>query len=107
MSVFPAYGIEPEDLQSRSAILINADDGRVLFEKNANDKMQPASITKIMLMVLISERMRDGLITPDQEMTISENAAGMGGSQIYLEAYEVQTVENMLKAISMLSLIHI
>jgi D-alanyl-D-alanine carboxypeptidase (penicillin-binding protein 5/6) len=81
MSVFPAYGIEPEDLQSRSAILINADDGRVLFEKNANDKMQPASITKIMLMVLISERMRDGLITPDQEMTISENAAGMGGSQ--------------------------
>lgn len=40
--------------------------------------MQPASITKIMLMVLISERMRDGLITPDQEMTISENAAGMG-----------------------------
>ncbi|NLK64806.1 MAG: D-alanyl-D-alanine carboxypeptidase [Tissierellia bacterium] len=103
MMVLPAYGIEPEDLQSRSAILINADDGRVLFEKNANDKMQPASITKIMLMVLISERMQDGQITLDQEMTISENAAGMGGSQIYLEAYEVQTVENMLKAISMRS----
>jgi D-alanyl-D-alanine carboxypeptidase (penicillin-binding protein 5/6) len=103
MMVVTAYGIEPEDLQSRSAILINADDGRILFEKNANDKMQPASITKIMLMVLISERMADGQITLDQEMTISENAAGMGGSQIYLEAYEVQTVENMLKAISMRS----
>ena len=103
MMVVPVYGIEPEDMQSRSAILINADDGKILFEKNANDKMQPASITKIMLMVLISERMDDGQMTLDQEMTISENAAGMGGSQIYLEAYEVQTVENMLKAISMRS----
>ena len=103
MMIVPAFGIEPEDMQSRSAILINADDGSILFEKNANDKMQPASITKIMLMVLISERMDDGQMTLDQEMTISENAAGMGGSQIYLEAYEVQTVENMLKAISMRS----
>ncbi len=103
MMIVPAFGIEPENMQSLSAILINADDGRILFEKNANDKVQPASITKIMLMVLISERMDEGQITLDQEMTISENAAGMGGSQIYLEAYEVQTVENMLKAISMRS----
>jgi len=103
MMIVPAYGIGPEEMQSRSAILINADDGSILFEKNAHDKMQPASITKIMLMVLISEKMDDGQITLDQEMTISENAAGMGGSQIYLEAYETQTVENMLKAISMRS----
>ncbi len=103
MPVVPAYAIEPEDMQSLSAILINADDGRILFEKNANDKMQPASITKIMLMVLISEKMDAGQIALDQEMTISENAAGMGGSQIYLEAYEVQNVESMLKAISMRS----
>lgn len=103
MMVVPAYGITPEDMQSRSAILINADDGTVLFEKSANDKMQPASITKIMLLVLVSERMEDGQMTLDQEMTISENAAGMGGSQIYLEAYETQNVENMLKAISMRS----
>ncbi len=103
MMVVPAYGITPTDLQSRSAILINADDGTVLFEKSANDKMQPASITKIMLLVLISERMADGQLTLDQELTVSENAAGMGGSQIYLEAYETQTVENMLKAISMRS----
>ena len=103
MMIVPAYGITPEDLQSRSAILINADDGTVLFEKSANDKMQPASITKIMLLVLISERMENGQLTLDQELTVSENAAGMGGSQIYLEAYETQTVENMLKAISMRS----
>ncbi len=103
VGLVPTYGITPDEMQSRSAILINADDGKVLFEKNANDKMQPASITKIMLLVLVSERMADGLVTLNQEMTISENAAGMGGSQIYLEAYETQTVESMLKAIAMRS----
>lgn len=102
MSV-PVFGIEAESLQSRSAILINADDGQVLFEKSSNDKMAPASITKIMLLLLISEKMDNGEITLDQELTVSEYAAGMGGSQIYLEAYETQTVESMLKAISMRS----
>ncbi len=101
--IVPAYGIEPESLQSKAAILINADDGKILFEKNAHDKMQPASITKIMLLVLISEKMNSGEITLDQELTVSEYAAGMGGSQIYLEAFETQTVESMLKAISMRS----
>lgn len=101
--VVPAYGIDAESLQSRAIILINSDDGQVLFEKNSNDKMPPASITKIMLLVLVSEKMENGEITLDQEMTISEYAAGMGGSQIYLEANETQTVESMLKAISMRS----
>lgn len=99
----PVYGIEAESLQSRSAILINADDGQVLFEKSSNDKMAPASITKIMLLLLISEKMDNGEIKLEQELTVSEYAAGMGGSQIYLEAYETQTVESMLKAISMRS----
>lgn len=99
----PAYGIEPESLQSRAAILINGDDGQILFEKNSNDKMPPASITKIMLLLLISEKMDNGEITLDQELTVSEYASGMGGSQIYLEANETQTVESMLKAISMRS----
>ncbi len=103
LMIVPAYGIEPEGLQSRAAILINADDGQVLFEKNSNDKMPPASITKIMLLLLISEKMENGEITLDQELTVSEYAAGMGGSQIYLEANETQTVESMLKAISMRS----
>ena len=103
MMVVPAYGIEAESLQSRAAILINGDDGQILFEKNADDKMPPASITKIMLLLLISERMENGEITLDQELTVSEYASGMGGSQIYLEAYETQTVESMLKAISMRS----
>lgn len=101
--IFNVYGAEAESLQSKSAILINADDGQVLFEKNSNDKMAPASITKIMLLVLISEKLDSEDLKLEQEMTISENAAGMGGSQIYLEAYEVQTVESILKAICMRS----
>jgi len=68
-----------------------------------NDKMSPASITKIMLLVLISEKMDNNEIALNQELTISENAAGMGGSQVFIEEYEVQTVENMLKAICMRS----
>ena len=100
---FNAYAIEAESLQSKSAILINADDRQVLFEKNMNDKMAPASITKIMLLVLISEKMDSNEIKLNQELTISKNAAGMGGSQVFIEEYEVQTVENMLKAICMRS----
>jgi D-alanyl-D-alanine carboxypeptidase (penicillin-binding protein 5/6) len=103
MMVVPAFGIEAESMQSRAAILINGDDGQILFEKNSNDKMPPASITKIMLLLLISEKMENGEITLDQELTVSEYASGMGGSQIYLEANETQNVESMLKAISMRS----
>lgn len=97
------YAVEAEQLQSKSAILINADDRQILFEKNANDKMAPASITKIMLLVLISEKMDNNEIALNQEMTISKNAAGMGGSQVFIEENEVQTVESMLKAICMRS----
>lgn len=103
LMIVPAFGLEADGLQSRAAILINGDDGQILFEKNSNDKMPPASITKIMLLLLISEKMEAGEITLDQELTVSEYASGMGGSQIYLEANERQTVENMLKAISMRS----
>lgn len=103
LMVVPAFGIEAESMQSRAAILINGDDGQILFEKNSNDKMPPASITKIMLLLLISEKMENGEITLDQELTVSEYASGMGGSQIYLEANETQNVESMLKAISMRS----
>ncbi|MDD2494291.1 MAG: D-alanyl-D-alanine carboxypeptidase [Tissierellia bacterium] len=98
-----AYGIEPDSLMSKSAILMNADNRQILFEKNVNDKMAPASITKIMLLVLISEKMDNNEITLNQEMTVSKTAAGMGGSQVFIEENEVQTVENMLKAICMRS----
>lgn len=98
-----AYALNAEQLQSKSAVLINADDKQVIFEKNMNDKMAPASITKIMLLVLISEKMDKNEIALNQELTISKNAAGMGGSQVFIEENEVQTVESMLKAICMRS----
>jgi D-alanyl-D-alanine carboxypeptidase (penicillin-binding protein 5/6) len=97
------FAIEPDSLQSRSAVLIHADGGQVLFEKNKDDKMAPASITKIMLLVLISEKLNSGEIALNQELTVSEYASGMGGSQVFLEANEVQSVESMLKAICMRS----
>jgi D-alanyl-D-alanine carboxypeptidase (penicillin-binding protein 5/6) len=97
------YALDAEQLQSKSVILINADDRQVIFEKNMNDKMAPASITKIMLLVLISEKMNRNEISLNQELTISKNAAGMGGSQVFIEENEVQTVESMLKAICMRS----
>lgn len=98
-----ALALDAEQLQSKSAILINADDRQVIFEKNMNDKMAPASITKIMLLLLISEKMDNNEIALNQELTISKNAAGMGGSQVFIEENEVQTVESMLKAICMRS----
>lgn len=97
------YGIEPDSLMSKSAVLINSDNRQILFEKNANDKLPPASITKIMLLVLISEKLDSNEITLNQELTISKTAAGMGGSQVFIEENEVQTVENMIKAICMRS----
>jgi D-alanyl-D-alanine carboxypeptidase (penicillin-binding protein 5/6) len=79
-SAVQSYAVDAESLQSRSAILINADSGQILFEKNSSDKMAPASITKVMLLVLISEKLESGEIKLDQELTVSENASGMGGS---------------------------
>lgn len=86
-----------------SAILIDADTGTVLYEKNPHDQLQPASITKVMTMLLIMEAIDSGVITMDEKVTTSEYAASMGGSQIFLEAGETMTVEEMLKGIAMAS----
>ncbi len=90
-------------LTSKSVILINADDGEILYEKNSNQKLSPASITKIMLLILTSEKLNSGDIKLTDETTITKYAASMGGSQVFLEENEVQTVENLLKAICMRS----
>lgn len=98
-----AYGAEDLNLTSKSAVLINADDGKILFEKNCNDRLSPASITKIMLLVMACEKLDSNEIALTDEVTISAHAASMGGSQVFLEETEVQTVENLLKAICMRS----
>jgi serine-type D-Ala-D-Ala carboxypeptidase (penicillin-binding protein 5/6) len=83
-----------------SAILIERDTGKILYEKNSNEQLPPASMTKIMTMVLIMEALDKGTLKMDEKIRTSEYAASMGGSQIFLEPGEEMTVEQMLKGIA-------
>ena len=88
------------NLKSQSGIIIEADTGKVLFEKDADTKRPPASMTKIMTMLLIAEELEKGNILLKDEVAISERAASMGGSQIYLEKGSTATVEELLTTIA-------
>lgn len=91
------------ELKSPSAILMEASTGQVIYEKDADTSLHPASITKIMTLILIFDAIKDGKIGLDDEVTVSEYAASMGGSQVFLEAGEKQTVDTMIKCISVAS----
>ena len=91
------------NISSKSAILMDVGSGQILYEKNAHDKLPPASVTKVMTMLLICEALDDSKITLNDSVQISENAAGMGGSQIFLEPGEVQKVDTLLKGIAVAS----
>ena len=86
-----------------SAILMEKETGEVLFEKNADDPGFPASVTKIMTMLLIMEAMESGAFGPDDVVVASERAASFGGSCVYLEAGERMSVRDMLKCIAVVS----
>lgn len=86
-----------------SAVLMDADTGTVLLEKNSEQRLPPASITKIMTMLLIMEAIEQGKLAYDEVVVVSEHAASMGGSQIFLEAGEEMTVDDLLKGIAMAS----
>ncbi len=86
------------DINAKSAILMEVNTGEILYEDNANEKVSPASITKIMSLLLIMEAIDDSRITLETQVTTSEHAASMGGSQIWLEPGEVMTVHELLKA---------
>ncbi|NLK21729.1 MAG: D-alanyl-D-alanine carboxypeptidase [Epulopiscium sp.] len=90
-------------IESPSAVLMEAKTGKVLFEKNMNEKHFPASTTKIMTLLLIYEAVEQGKISWGDMVTVSERAAGMGGSQVYLELNEQQTVHDMTKCIAVAS----
>ena len=92
-------GVELAD-NVRSAILIERDTGKVLYEKNSNEPLPPASMTKIMTMLLIMEALDEGKLSYDEKVRASEYAASMGGSQIFLEAGEEMTVQELLKGIA-------
>ena len=90
-------------LQSDSYVLMEASTGTVLHEKDMHKVLPPASITKIMTLILIYEALEDGTITKDTIVTTTDHAASMGGSQVYLEAGEQQSVETLIKCITISS----
>ncbi|WP_248925356.1 D-alanyl-D-alanine carboxypeptidase family protein [Paenibacillus hamazuiensis] len=88
---------------AQSAVLLDVDTGTIILDKNKDAKLPPASITKIMTMLLIMEALDQGKIKMDEKVRTSEYAASMGGSQIFLEPGEEMTVQDMLKGIAMAS----
>ena len=90
-------------LSCESAILMEVSGGDILYEKNSDEQLPPASITKIMTLLLIYEAERDGKISFDDIVTVSAHAASMGGSQVYLEEGEKQTAAELTKCIAIAS----
>ena len=91
------------NIESQSAILIEASSGKILYEKNSHEQLRPASVTKIMSILLIMEALDSGKISLTDKVPCSENATSMGGSQIWLDSRETLTVDEMLKAICVVS----
>lgn len=89
--------------KAKSAILIEKDTGKILYDKNAHEKLPPASMTKIMTLLLIMEALDEGNLKLEETIRVSENAASMGGSQIFLEAGEEMSVKDLLKGIAIAS----
>ncbi len=99
--------VHAEDLNlaenAKSAILIEASTGEVLYQKNADQKLAPASMTKIMSLILIMENIEKGNLKWNDVVVVSKNAASMGGSQIFLEQNEMMSVEDLVKGICVAS----
>ena len=99
--------VKAEDLvlapNAKSAIMLEASTGEVLFEKNSHEKLHPASMTKMMSMLLILENIEKGVINWDDIVTVSSNASSMGGSQILLETGEQMSVSDLFKGIAVAS----
>lgn len=90
---------ETLDLTCKSAILMEAGSGSVIYDLNGSEQLSPASITKIMTLLLIFDAIHDGSITLEDEVTTSAYAKSMGGSQVFLEEGEKQTVDTLIKCI--------
>ena len=86
-----------------SSILMEYSTGKVLFEKNANEKMAPASMTKIMTLLLIMEAVEEGKINLNDKILVSANAASMGGSQVFLQPNTEIIAEELIKSIAVAS----
>lgn len=88
---------------AKSAIIMEYSTGKILYENNSHEKMAPASMTKMMSLLLIMEAIENGTIKWDDMITVSSNASSMGGSQILLETGEQMSVEDLVKGVSIAS----
>ena len=102
MGALPVRAAGPE-VNARAALLMEKSTGQVLYEANAHAPLELASVTKVMTMLLIMEALDAGTITKETMVPVSATAAGMGGSQVFLEPGEVQTVDTLLKCIAVAS----
>ena len=102
-AVSPIAFAAPLEVKGKSALLMDIATGTVLFEQNAHEKLAPASVTKVMTMLLIMEAIDSGKIGWNDTVTTSESAAAKGGSQIYLKVGETMTVTDMVKSIAVSS----
>lgn len=100
---FPAAAETGPEVSAPSALLMDQATGTVLFEKNADEQRAPASVTKVMTLLLIMEALESGRLTWDTPVSVSAEAAGMGGSQVYLKEGETMTVDEMVKCIAVVS----
>ncbi len=87
------------EIEAKSGIVMEESTGKIIYEKNADEKLPPASVTKVMTILLIFDAIDAGKIKLEDMVTVSEFAASMGGSQVFLEPGETQSVETMLKCI--------
>ena len=104
LSLFP-HRVQAVELEiaGKSALLMDVATGTILYEKNAHEKLAPASVTKVMTLLLIMEAIDSGKIRWDDTVTASETAAGKGGSQVYLKVGEAMSVSDMVKSIAVSS----
>ena len=99
----PFLGSAAPEVAAKSALLMDVATGTVLYQQNPHEKLPPASVTKVMTMLLIMEAIDDGRLKWEDTVTASETAAAKGGSQIYLKEGETMTVKDMLKSIAVSS----
>ncbi len=102
-SVWAAPASPAMELEAASAVLMEKETGTILYEQKADEKLEPASVTKIMTLLLIFEALDSGKIKKEDIVTVSAHAAGMGGSQVYLKEGEQMTVGELVKCITVVS----
>lgn len=103
LSVVSVSALSEDDISAPGAVLMDADSGKILYEKNAHEQRPCASITKVMTLTLVMEALDSGKISLDDTVTASARAASMGGSDIWLEEGEQMTVDDMIKATAVAS----